>query len=97
MTQDNLTMLGQCQYLTMSQVWGNDYITGSLLDYPYFKESYMLMLIAINLRNQKPFNAYPKAIQQISFTGNLDYASNTTTFFIIEEIIDFTKRNLKVL
>ena len=79
----------------MSQAWGNDYITGSLLDYPYFKESYML--IAINLRNQKPFSAYPKAIQQISFTGNLDYASNTTTFFIIEEIKDFTKRTLKVL
>ena len=55
------------------------------------------MLIAINLRNQKPFNAYPKAIQQISFTGNLDYALNTTTFFIIEEIKDFTKRTLKVL
>ena len=40
-----------------------------LLDYPYFRKCYRL--IAINLSKQQKQEAYPKALQQINFTGNL--------------------------
>ena len=39
---------------------GDDYTTGSLLDYPYFKERYEL--IAIYLNKQQALDAGPKAI-----------------------------------
>ena len=46
-------------------------------------------------------DADPKAIQQISFTGNLDRAAGTSMFFIIEEaketILDFSQGTVKVL
>ena len=41
-----------------------------LLDFPYSKENYKL--IVIDLSKNKALDADPKAIQQISFTGNLD-------------------------
>ena len=70
---------------------GDDYTTGCLLDYTYFKENYKL--IAIDLRKQQELDADPKAIQQINFTANLDRVGNTTMFFIIEEaketVLDF--------
>ena len=40
-------------------------------------------MIAIDLSKQKAFDVDLKAIQQISFTGNLEEQS--TIFFIIEE------------
>ena len=49
---------------------GDDYRTGYLLDYPYFKESYKM--VAIDLSKQQALDADPKAIQQINFTVNLD-------------------------
>ena len=49
---------------------GDDYTTGYLLDYPYFKGSYKL--IAVDLSKQQTLDADPRAIQQIKFTGNLD-------------------------
>ena len=48
----------------------DDYTTGCLLDYPYFKEYYKL--IAIDLSKQQTLRTGPKAIHQISFTGNLN-------------------------
>ena len=54
---------------------GDDYTTGCLLDYPYFKDSYKM--IAIDFREQQASDADPRAIQQISFTANLDRAGNT--------------------
>ena len=51
---------------------GDDYITGCLLDYYYFKEHYKL--IAIDLNRQQAFGSGSKAIQQINFNGNLDRA-----------------------
>ena len=42
-------------------------------------------MIAIDLSKQQVLDADPRAIQQINFTANLDRASNTTMFFIIEE------------
>ena len=62
---------------------GDDYTTGCLLDYPYFKENYKM--IAIDLSRQNELDADPRAIQQINFTANLDRAGNTTIFFIPEE------------
>ena len=78
---------------------GDDYTTGYLLDYPFFKENYKL--IAIDLSRQNELDAYPRAIQQINFTANLDRAGNTTMFFIIEEaketIFKFSQGTVKVL
>ena len=54
---------------------GDDYTTGCLLDYPYFKDSYKM--IAVDLCKQQALDAYPKAIQQINFTANLDRGGNT--------------------
>ena len=48
---------------------GDDYATGCLLDYTYFKKYKM---IAIDLSKQQALDAHPRAIQQINFTANLD-------------------------
>ena len=58
----------------------NDYTTGSLLDFAYFKENYTL--IAIDL--SKPTKL--KDPQQINFIGKLEGQNNgVTMFFIIEK------------
>ena len=62
---------------------GDDYTTGCLLDYTYFKEYYKM--IAIDLNKQQAVDADPKAIQQINFTANLDRPNNTRFYFILEE------------
>ena len=78
---------------------GDDYSTGCLLDYPYFKENYKM--IAVDLSRQNELDADPRAIQQINFTANLDRAGNTTIFFIIEEvketIFEFSQGTVKVV
>ena len=78
---------------------GDHYTTGSLLDYPYFKENYNM--IAIDLSRQNELDADPIAIQQISFKADLDKAGNTTILFIIEEaketIFEFSQGTVKVL
>ena len=61
---------------------GDDYTTGCLLDYNYFKKYYKM--IAVDLRKQQVLDADSKAIQQINFTENLNRA-NTTFYFILEE------------
>ena len=61
----------------------DDYTTGCLLDYLYFKNYYKM--IAIDWSKQQALDADPRAIQQINFTANLDREGNTTVFFIIEE------------
>ena len=43
-------------------------------------------MIAIYLSKQQALNAGSRAVQQINFTANLDWAGNTTMFFIIEEV-----------
>ena len=72
---------------------GDDYTTGCLLDYPYFKENYNM--IAIDLSKQQALDADPRKIQQINFTANLDRAGNTAMFFIIEQEKKFFARNCK--
>ena len=58
-------------------------MTGYLLDYPYLKKCYKL--IATDLSKQQKLDADPKAIEQINFTGHLDWAKGLTIFFIIEK------------
>ena len=78
---------------------GDDYTTGCLLDYSYFKENYKM--IAVDLSKQQALDADPRAIQQINFTANLDKAGNTTMFFIIEKaketVLGFSQGTVKVL
>ena len=78
---------------------GDDYTTGCLLDYSYFKENYKM--IAIDLSKQQALDADPRAIQQINFTANLDRNGNTTMFFITEEaketVFEFSQGTVKVL
>ena len=78
---------------------GDDYTTGCLLDYTYFTNTYKM--IAVDLSKQEALDADPTAIQQISFTANLDGAGNTRVYFILEEtketILDFSQGTVKVL
>ena len=79
----------------------DDYTTSCLLDYNYFNKHYKM--IPIDLSKQQAFDADPKAIHQINFTGNLaqDWNANKTIFFIIEEaketIFDLSQGTVKVL
>ena len=79
--------------------YGDDNTTGSLLDYPYFLDTYKM--IAVDLSRQRALDADPGAIQQINFTANLDRAGNTRVYFILEEaietILDFSNGTVKVL
>ena len=49
---------------------GEDYTTGSLLDYDYFNKHYKL--VAADLSKQKELDADPRAIQQIEFKYMLE-------------------------
>ena len=57
----------------------NDYATGNLLDFPYFKENYKL--IAVDLSKQTKL----KDPKQTSFIGKLDKNNGITMFFIFEK------------
>ena len=59
----------------------NEYTTGNLLDYDYFKKYYKL--IAIDLSKQNVLQENEDLIQQINFTGKLEEAANV--FIIIEK------------
>ena len=78
---------------------GEDYTTGCLLDYSYFKDFYKM--IATDLGKQQVLDVDPRAIEQINFKVNLGTAGNTTMFFFIEEaketVLDFSQGTVKVL
>ena len=64
----------------MSMSRNNDYTTGNLLDFAYFKGNYRL--IAIDLSKQTKL----KDTQQINFIGKLRNQTNgAAMFFIIEK------------
>ena len=69
---------------TMDMSNNNDYTTGNLLDFVYFKENYRL--IAIDLSKQTKF----KDPQQSSFIGKLSKNTGATMFFIIEKLEETT-------
>ena len=78
---------------------GDDYTTGCLLDYPYFKDSYKM--IAVDLSKQQALDADPRVIQKINFTANLDIVGNTRIYFILAEAKEikrgFSQGTVKVL
>ena len=67
-----------------------------MLDYNYFKSNYKT--IAKDLSKQQALDADPKAIQPITFPGNLE--KNETIVFIIEEVkeifLDFSQGTVKI-
>ena len=73
-----------------------DYTTGSLLDYDYFKKNYKL--VAVDLSKQKELDTDPRAIQQIEFKYMLE--TNSTIYWAFENsketILKFYKRTVKV-
>ena len=87
-TYDNIRKIAICQ--------GDEHTSGCLIDYPYFKN---YKVIPIDLSKQQNLDTDQKAIQQINFTGNLDWGGITQMFFIIEEVketvLDFQKEQVK--
>ena len=71
---------------------GDDYTTGYLLDYTYFK--YYCKMIVVDLSKQEVLDADCKAIKETNLTENLDRAENTRIYFILEEaketVLDFS-------
>ena len=69
----------------------NEYTTGNLLDYDYFKKYYKL--IAIDLSKKQVLQENEDLIQQINFIGKLEEADNV--FIIIEKkestILEFSQ------
>ena len=80
---------------------GDDYTTGSLLDYAYFKDNYRL--IAVDLSKQKTLDADPRAIQQIVFQWVVGWDNDTKIrlYTILEQskktVLEFYKGTSKVL
>ena len=76
---------------------GDDYTTGCLLDYKYFKENYQLLVA--DLSKEKALDADPRAIQQIVFTAEVE--TNLITYYILEQsretVLEFYKGTAKVL
>ena len=81
---------------------GDDYTTGCLLDFSYFKKNYRL--IAVDLSKQKALDADSRAIQQIIFTGKIKVTEANTRVIIYhilkqskEKLLEFAKGTTKVL
>ena len=75
----------------------NEYTTGNLLNYDYFKKHYKL--IAIDLSKQQVLQENEDLIQQINFIGRLENAANV--FIIIEKkentILEFSQNFANVI
>ena len=76
---------------------GDDYTTGCLLDYQYFKDHYNL--IVFDLCKQKGMDADSRAIQQIEFYGMVKTDSQVCTVLekSKETVLQFSKGTAKVL
>ena len=85
----------------VSTGYGDDYATGCLLDYAYFKDN--CRLIAVDLSKQKALDADPRAIQQIVFHIVVEGDDNTKIrlYAILEQsketMLEFSKGTAKVL
>ena len=77
----------------------DDYTTGCLLDYSYFKDHYKI--ISVDLSKQQELDSDPRKIQQVNFTGNLDRDGNATIFFITEQeketLFEFSQGAVQIL
>ena len=86
-------------YEKIIEISKNDnYTTGNLLDYDYFKGHYKL--IAIDLSKQQELENKDKR-QQINFTGRLESEAGATMFFIIEKkeetTINFSQNSATII
>lgn len=94
---NDIKTYGNIRKIAKSRV--NDYITGCLLDYTYFKENYKM--IVLDLIKQLAFDVDPRAIQQTNLTRNSKCAAGATMYLILEEvyeiIMDFLQRAVKIL
>ena len=73
---------------------GDDYTTGCLLDYQFFKDHYNL--IAVDFSIQKELGADSRAIQQIEFYGMLKTNSQVCTVLekskiLVQQYYNFLK------
>ena len=80
----------------------DDYTTGCLLVYSYFRKSYRLL--AADLSKKKSLEADSRSIQQIIFTGKIKAAVAKTRiiiFYVLEKsketILEFSKGTANVL
>ena len=75
---------------------GEDYTTGSLLDFNYFDKQYKL--VAVDLSKQKELDLDSRAIQQIEFKYML--RTDSTIYWVLEKsketILEFYKGTVKV-
>ena len=75
---------------------GENYTTGSLLDYDYFNKHYKL--VAAYLSKQKELDSDPRAIQEIEFKYMLE--TNSTIYWVLEKsketILEFYKGTVEV-
>ena len=75
---------------------GEDYTTGSLLDFNYFNKHYKL--VAVDLSKQKELDTDPRAVHQIEFKYML--GPNSTIYWVLEKsketILEFYKGTVKV-
>ena len=92
---DSIRKYGEIRKIATGK--GDNYATGCLLDYNYFKKNYQL--IAIDLPKQRELDADPRAIQQIEFVGMLKTRSNVFTILekSKETILEFYKGTAKVM
>ena len=76
---------------------GDDYTTGCLLDFQYFKDH--SQLTAVDLSKQRELDADPRAIQKIEFNGKLKINSQVCTDLekSKETVLEFYKRAAKFL
>ena len=76
-------------------IGNNDYTTGNLLDYAYYKKHYKL--IAVNLSKQTKL----KDSKQINFIGKLSRNTRATMFFVIERseetTFSFPQNSVKIV
>ena len=85
----------------VSTGYGDDYTTGCLLDYAYFKDNYKLAVV--DLSKQKVLDADPRAIQEIVFQGVAGGNDGTKIrlYTILEQpketMLEFSKGLAKVL
>ena len=79
----------------------DDYTTGCLLDYVYFKDN--CKPIAVDLSKQKALDADPRAFQQIVFQGVVggDDSTKIRLYTILEQsketVLEFYRGTAKVL
>ena len=76
---------------------GDDYTTGCLLDFAYFKRD--CKIIAVDLSKQKELDADPRAIKQIEFVGTVAAPSSIVTVLenSKETVLEFFKGTTKII